>query len=272
MKQIILIFTFLFSCFSFSQNYIQIVKTDINIRMKPTTSSHIIGHAFYGEIYELNGEQDKWFSVLLPSGETRWIYKRLAQKIEFEKNIPEDLDIEFLQEKLKRASHQANKDANEEFVKGLNKLEVNNMLFDRYVLLTLQEFSVSPVHYNSIIDYQHPSRTPSIQPVAEHLMTVSHVDYDFFKLDFANIYFETRRCFKLGTNIDAMLFIYYESNQLVQKLCFEDGYGKGFNNCYNIKNIYESVLSEPNLIVLTQDGKIKKTELVLKETIFKLPQ
>jgi hypothetical protein len=32
------------------------------------------------------------------------------------------------------------------------------------------------------------------------------------------------------------------------------------------------VLSEPNLIVLTTDGKIKKTNLVLKETVLSLPE
>ena len=67
--------------------------------------------------------------------------------------------------------------------------------------------------------------------------------------------------------------MYYDKEEyFIQKLCFEDGYGKGFNNCYNVKNIYESVLSEPNLIVLTNDGKIKKTNLVLKETILSLPE
>ena len=64
---------------------------------------------------------------------------------------------------------------------------------------------------------------------------------------------------------------YDEENYFIQKLCFEDGYGKGFNNCYNIKNIYKSVIDEKNLVVLTDDGKIKKTSLVLKETKLNLP-
>ena len=69
-----------------------------------------------------------------------------------------------------------------------------------------------------------------------------------------------------------MIFMYYEGDAFIQKLCFEEGYGKGFGNCYNIKNIYQSVLEEPNLVVLTRDGKIKKTNLVLKETIFRIPK
>ena len=65
--------------------------------------------------------------------------------------------------------------------------------------------------------------------------------------------------------------MYYEDKDFIQKLCFEDGYGKGFFNCYNIKNIYSSVLEEPNLVVLTNDGKMKKTGLVLKEALLELP-
>ena len=68
-----------------------------------------------------------------------------------------------------------------------------------------------------------------------------------------------------------MVFMYYEGQDFIQKLCFEDGYGKGFENCYNIKNIYSSVLEESNLVVLTTDGKLKKSNLVLKETVLKLP-
>ena len=137
----------------------------------------------------------------------------------------------------------------------------------------LQRYSIHPAQYQSIVDYKYPSKKEIIQPVANYLVSVTHIDYDLFKIDFANIYIETKRCFKLGAAIDAEISMYYDEEEyFIQKLCFEDGYGKGFNNCYNIKNIYESVLSEPNLIVLTNDGKIKKTNLVLKETILSLPE
>ena len=53
--------------------------------------------------------------------------------------------------------------------------------------------------------------------------------------------------------------MYYEGEDFIQKLCFEDGYGKGFENCYNIKNIYSAVLEDPHLVALTKDGKIKKS-------------
>ena len=56
-----------------------------------------------------------------------------------------------------------------------------------------------------------------------------------------------------------------------QTLCFEDGYGTEFENCYNIKNVYESVISRPGLVALTTDGKIKNSDLILQKTILNLP-
>ena len=271
MRNYLLMCTLFIVLLSFSQDYIQIIKPDINIRMKPSTSSPIVGHAFNGEIYINNGEQDKWFSILLPSGETRWIYKTLAKKVGFNAQSLDEVNITQVQEDLKIAADDASRDANEEVINDLNKIQISNLLYDRYCLLTLQSYSILPVYYQYIIDYRHPSRTELKQPVAEHLMSVSHIDYDLFKVDGVNIYIETRRCFKLGSALDAMIFMYYEGDQFIQKLCFEEGYGKGFANCYNVQNIYKSVLDESNLVALTKDGKMKKTNLILKATKFELP-
>jgi hypothetical protein len=260
-----------FSLFVSAQEYIQIIKPSINIRMEPSTSSPIIGSALNGEIYITNGELPKWYKVLLPSGESRWIYKKLTQKVMLKSSIEDNLDILLVQEELKIASDEANKDANTKIIKDLNKIEINNLLFDQYALLVLQNYSLNPAEYEYVMAYIHPSGTGIIQPVAEHLVSVSHIDYDLFKVDGFNIYIETRRCFKLGAALDAMIFMYYANEDFVQKLCFEDGYGNGFENCYTIKNIYKSVMEEPNLVVLTNEGKMRKTNLVLKETILKIP-
>ena len=272
MKQIIQILICLLPLFMLSQGgeYIEIIRPDINIRMLPSTSSPIIGHAFNGEIYFVDGENDKWYQVRFPSGESRWIYKKLAKKTSNNSNLELDLDYKFLQQELKIASDNANKDANEENIGDLNKIQVNNILFDRYVLLVLQKYNISTVFYDSIINYIEPSFEDVRQKVAEYLVSVSHIDYDLFKIDSYNFYIETRRCFKLGSALDAMVFMYYEGDEFIQKLCFEDGYGNGFDNCYNIKHIYQSVLDEPNLVVLTQDGKMKRTNLVLKETLLEI--
>ena len=106
------------------QEYIQITRPDINIRMLPSTSSPIIGHAFADEVYILTGEEEKWYSVLLPSGESRWIYKKLAKKIQVDTTLNPDLDLIKIQQELKIASDNANKDANEENIHNL-KIIIN---------------------------------------------------------------------------------------------------------------------------------------------------
>jgi hypothetical protein len=272
MKNYILQIILIISCSLYSQEYIQIIKPDINIRMLPSTSSPIVGHAFAEEIYIMNGETNNWYSVLLPSGETRWIYKRLAKKVNFNDELKSNWNLAQIQEDIKLATDQANQDANEEIIDDLNKVQINNILFDRYVLIVLQDYGVSPVYYQLIIDYVKPKIQNQIrESIAEHMVSVSHIDYDLFKIDDYNFYIETRRCFKLGNSLDAMIYMYYEDDYFVQKLCFEIGYGKGFENCYNIKNIYSSVLEESNLVVLTTDGKMKKSNLILKESQLELP-
>ena len=271
MKNIYLILVIIISTGLYSQEFVEIIKPDIHIRMSPSTSSPIVAHAFNGEVYITNGENTNWYSILLPSGETRWIYKRLAKRVSFNNSIPSETEILKIQEELKTASNQAHHDANNEEIEDLNKIEINNILFDRYVLLVLQNYNLSSVVYKNIISYTIPEENKETKIVAEYMVSVDHIDYDLFKIEGYNYYIETRRCFKLGKALDAIISMYYVDQDFIQKLCFEDGYGKGFENCYNIKNIYSSVLEEPNLVVLTNDGKMKKTSLVLKESILDLP-
>ena len=268
----IIILIFIISGNIIGQEYIEIIKPDINIRMSPTTASPIVGHAFDGEIYILNGENKKWYSVLMPSGESRWIYKRLAEKTELKDTLPREINFLKIQEDLKIAADKANQDANTEIIGQLNKIDINNILFDRYVLMALQNYKISPIFYQKIMEYKTPLEYKKREVVGEHFVSVTHIEYDLFKVDFFNFFIETRRCFKLGKALDAKVFMYYEQDDFIQKLCFEDGYGNGFQNCYNIKNIYESILDEPNLMAVTKEGKIKKTNLILRETKLTLPE
>ena len=189
------IFIFIISGNITGQEYIEIIKPDINIRMSPTTASPIIGHAFDGEIYTLNGENKKWYSVLMPSGESRWIYKRLAEKTELQDTITSEINFLKIQEDLKIATDKANQDANTEIISQLNKIDINNILFDRYVLMVLQNYKISPIFYQKIMEYKTPLQYKKREVVGEHFVSVSHIEYDLFKVDFFNFYIETRRCF-----------------------------------------------------------------------------
>jgi len=269
-KKSIILFLFLNLSFTYSQDYIQIIKPDINIRMEPSTTSPIVGHAFNSEVYITNGENINWFSVTLPSNETRWIYKRLAKKITLFNNNASEFNISDVQKEIIAAEYKAIKDTNQESIQNLSNEEINNLLYDRYVLIVLQKYNIHPASFNEIISHEYNGKSILGQPTADHLVSVTHVDYDLFKIDFTNFYIQTKRCFKLGSALDATIFIYKEDGQVFKRLCFERSYGSGFENCYNIKNIYKSVLEESDLVALTNDGKIKKTALILKETILEL--
>ena len=221
MKSIYLILVIIISTGLYSQECVEIIKPDIHIRMSPSTSSPIVAHAFNGEVYITNGENTSWYSILLPSGETRWIYKRLAKRISFNKSIPSEIEILKIQEELEAASDQANQDANNEEIKDLNKIEINNILFDRYVLLVLQNYNLSPVFYKNIISYTIPEENKEAKIVAEYMVSVDHIDYDLFKIEGYNYYIETRRCFKLGKALDAIISMYYVDQDFIQKLCFD---------------------------------------------------
>ena len=247
-----------------SQEFIKIMRPDINIRMFPSISSTIVGHAFSGEVYKKMGENDQWYQVALPSGENRWIYKKLAQLVHYQ-CVFENIDYKLIKNELLDSKNQALITSRVEKIENLNINQIEQVLIDRGALIVLQKHNIDPCCHQLIMNYQ-VNVDSARQNIVDEFVSVSHIDYDLFKIDFENYYIETRRCFKLGSSLDAFISIYYEGDELFKKLCFEDGYGTDFENCYNIKNIYHSVINEPGLISLTQDGKLKKTELVLKKT------
>ena len=64
MKNFYLILVIIISTGLYSQEYVEIIKPDIHIRMSPSTSSPIVAHAFNGEVYITNGENTSWYSIL----------------------------------------------------------------------------------------------------------------------------------------------------------------------------------------------------------------
>ena len=271
MKNHLFIFFMLFSCILLSQEYIKITRSDINIRLLPSTSEAIVGRAFLGEVYEIIGQNAQWYQVILPSGKFRWIYKKLAIPTQTTPLLPLELDYYSIQKELIQAKIQADNDGQIEKISNLDITQINNLLIDTYSLIILQKYALSPCLYKSIINFELDNDLILRKDTTENLVSVTHIDYDLFKIDSENYYIETRRCFKLGTALDAIILTYHEGGGFFQKLCFEDGYGTDFENCYNIKNIYEAVLNETGLVTLTKDGKIKTTDLILRKTALDLP-
>ena len=271
MKNLLLILFITVYSSAAAQNYLEIVKPDINIRLLPSTSEPIVGKAVMGEIYEVIGQNTKWYQVLLPSGEGRWIYKKLAILIKEEVSLSSEIDYSLISRKLTNVKVQAKKESKIISIANLEEFQIYKILLDRYSLIILQKNSIFPIFYKQILDFKLEEVNSARNDTTKQLVSVTHIDYDLFKIDSENYYLETRRCFKLGTALDAIILTYYNGDNFFQTLCFEDGYDTDFENCYNIKNVYESVINRTGLVALTTDGKIKNTDLILQKTVLNLP-
>ena len=76
----------------------------------------------------------KWVQIELPSGEKRWIYKKLTSQVKDYGAILDTVDIAQLKKKLIEARKQARSDSNTKKIKFLNKKDVENLLIDNYTL------------------------------------------------------------------------------------------------------------------------------------------
>ena len=72
---------FLLPFFLYSQNFIQIEKDLVNIRFDADQNSQKVGQAEFGQIFLSNASTKKWVQIELPSGEKRWIYKKLTSQV-----------------------------------------------------------------------------------------------------------------------------------------------------------------------------------------------
>ena len=121
---------FLLPVFSYSQNFIQIEKDLVNIRFDADQNSQKVGQAEFGQIFLSNASTKKWVQIELPSGEKRWIYKKLTSQVKDYGAILDTVDIAQLKKKLIEARKQAKSDSNTKKIKFLNKKDVENLLID----------------------------------------------------------------------------------------------------------------------------------------------
>ena len=99
-------------------------------------------------------------------------------------------------------------------------------------------------------------------------ISVSQIDYDLYKISGTNYHLSTKRCFKMGDDIEAQLKIYNEGKSRNRELCFLNELGAEFTDCYQIKNVYNQIPTSSNkLLVLDKKGKMRNAVLVFEETI-----
>lgn len=63
-----------------------------NIRSGPSTSSTRVVTADKGDIFQLLGEDEKWYRIRMFSGAERYLYKTLARPVAYQPGLPESLE------------------------------------------------------------------------------------------------------------------------------------------------------------------------------------
>lgn len=86
-KRLILIFAICFSLlFSLiaaaaeGGRFVKVIAYDVNIRASASTEASVIGHADYGDQFEVVTSENGWYHVRLDSGQTGWIHSALVKE------------------------------------------------------------------------------------------------------------------------------------------------------------------------------------------------
>tara|TARA_B100001250_G_scaffold265107_1_gene228602 strand:- start:295 stop:1143 length:849 start_codon:yes stop_codon:yes gene_type:complete len=257
---------FLFSSiFVFSQKYVQIEEEVVNIRFKPTTSSSIVGQAVLGQVFLRTDAMNNWIEIKLPSGEYRWVYRSLVSLVTDYGAILSNVNISSLQNALIDAKERANKDSYKKNIESMNQKEVEMFLLDKYTLSVFRTYEVSPIHYDELMNISGSNSDIMFGNSFEKEVRVSFIDYDVFEVLGENMVLETKRCFKIDKRMDAVIRITSDNGDQEKSLCFIGGYGDKFDDCYNIKNIFNQISNgQGDQFVLTNSGKLKEVKLILE--------
>ena len=258
---------FLTSSLAFSQKYVQIEEEVVNIRFKPTTSSSIVGQAVLGQIFLRTDATNNWVEIELPSGENRWVYRSLVSLVTDYGAILQNVNISSLKDALINAKERAQQDSFTKNIEFMNQEESEMFLLDKYTLSVFRTYGVSPIHFQDIMSTSNKDSDVMFGNIFEKEVRVSFVDYDVFEILGENIILETKRCFKIDKRVDAVIRISSINGEIEESLCFIGGYGENFDDCYNIKNVFNQINSgQSDQFVLTKSGKLKEAKLILEST------
>jgi hypothetical protein len=137
------------------KEYVKVVKASVNIRSEPSTRSVKVVSAKEGDIFELVGEEGKWYEIQLFSTGRRYLYKTLAKPVSYSPEVPEDVDIRRqLFQEWAEVGEKARSEAERRYPaeKSLERnLNHEQILGDRYRLELLQRLGVQAPAYRRIL-------------------------------------------------------------------------------------------------------------------------
>ena len=138
----------------FGQDYLRIIKSGVNIRFGPSSSSRIITQAKNGNIFELTEEKGDWYGIIMFSGEYRYIPKSMCEKIKYNLSLPQDIQLrKKVFNSILTVEDKAQVDEDAKFPPSdINKnIEYNRILNDKYKLDIINKFNLQPPIYSKLI-------------------------------------------------------------------------------------------------------------------------
>ena len=91
----------------------------------------------------------------------------------------------------------------------MNKKDVENILIDKYLLSVFRLWNVSPIHFPDVMSYKDNEQSIMFGQAYERPVVVSFIDYDIFEVLGEDLIIQTKRCFKIGQRINAVIKIFY---------------------------------------------------------------
>ncbi|MFC2152187.1 SH3 domain-containing protein [Bacteroidota bacterium] len=153
MRKFLLLFFVVYSLAGYGQNYIQVIKSNVNIRFAASSSSNLITQAKNGNIFEMTDEKDGWYAINMFSGEYRYIHKSLCKKVDYVLEIPESEQLRktiFLA--ILNAEDKAQVDADKKYPNNIYaNIDYSRILVDKYKLNALNKFNIQPPVYSKLI-------------------------------------------------------------------------------------------------------------------------
>lgn len=135
--------------------YIQITREKANIRSSASTNSTVVGSAIRGDIFVLEAEEKSWYKIHMFSGESRYIYKNLAEIVLFKPSLPEDEAVaRTIYSRAFEMDRKADDEAEARYPaekRPDRNRSYRELLKDRYLLEMMHEFLVPPASYRRIL-------------------------------------------------------------------------------------------------------------------------
>ena len=84
MRRLLIVAALVFACAAAARadptEYVQVVKSEANLRTGPGTRYELAGHATQGDMLRVLSRQEPWYEIARPDGERAWIYERLVKE------------------------------------------------------------------------------------------------------------------------------------------------------------------------------------------------